>query len=195
MHERETAMRLADITKAYGGVKVFDGFSADIENNAVTRLCGESGRGKTTLLRIIAGLEDFEGSITERPKGKISFVFQENRLFEELSALENCILVLHRKPHFDIAAALRFTGLSDEDINRPVKELSGGMKRRTAVVRALCTDFGMLLLDEPFEGIDEENRRKTAELIRRHTEGKTVLLVTHSGGGELISDSIREIII
>ena len=172
-------MRLSNISKAYGDITVFDDLSAELPNGEVTQISGESGCGKTTLLRIIAGLEDYSGEITERPEGKISAVFQEDRLFEELSALENCYLVLHGKPPFDIAEALVSTGLSREDITRPVKELSGGMKRRTAIVRSLCTDFGILMLDEPFKGIDRENKLKTAALIKAHTKGKTVLFVTH----------------
>ena len=172
-------MRLSNIAKAYGDITVFDSFSAELKNGAVTQISGESGCGKTTLLRIIAGLEDYSGEITERPLGKISAVFQEDRLFEELSALENCHLVLKGKPPFDIAEALVSTGLSREDITRPAKELSGGMKRRTAIVRALCADFGILLLDEPFKGIDPENKQKTAALIQAHIKDKTVLIVTH----------------
>lgn len=173
-------MRLADISKAYGEKTVFHNFSAELPNGRTTLITGESGSGKTTLLRIIAGLEVFSGKITDRPAGNVSAVFQEDRLFEELSALENCFLVLSGKPSFDIAETLMSTGLSPEDIARPVKELSGGMKRRTAIVRALCPDFGLLLLDEPFKGIDPENTRRTIKLLKDHTAGKTVLLVTHS---------------
>lgn len=186
-------MRLSNISKTYGDIVVFKNLSAELPNGTVTQITGESGCGKTTLLRIIAGLEDFSGEITERPSGKISAVFQEDRLFEELSALENCHLVLKGKPPFDIAEALVSTGLSGEDITRPVKELSGGMKRRTAIVRSLCADFGILLLDEPFKGIDNDNKRKTAELIKVHTIGKTVLLVTHDTATPLEVHSVLKL--
>ena len=186
-------MRLSNISKTYGDIVVFANFSAELPNGTVTQITGKSGCGKTTLLRIIAGLEDFSGEITERPSGKISAVFQEDRLFEELSAFENCYLVLKGKPPFDIAEALVSTGLSGEDITRPVKELSGGMKRRTAIVRALCADFGILLLDEPFKGIDSDNKLKTAELIKANTRGKTVLLVTHDTAMPLESHSVLDL--
>ncbi|MBP0956115.1 MAG: ABC transporter ATP-binding protein [Oscillospiraceae bacterium] len=186
-------MRLSNISKTYGDIVVFKNLSAELPNGTVTQITGESGCGKTTLLRIIAGLEDFSGEITERPSGKISAVFQEDRLFEELSALENCHIVLKGKPPFDIAEALISTGLSGEDITRPVKELSGGMKRRTAIVRALCADFGILLLDEPFKGIDNDNKCKTADLIKAHTIGKTVLLVTHDTATPLEGHSVLDL--
>ena len=139
---------------------------------------GESGCGKTTLLRIIAGLEDFSGSISQVPSGGISMVFQEDRLFGALSALENCALVSD-KSGGDIRKMLISTGLSEDDITRPAEVLSGGMKRRTAIVRAMCRSCGILLMDEPFRGIDSENRIKTAEMISSNISGKTVIAVTH----------------
>ena len=139
---------------------------------------GESGCGKTTLLRIIAGLEDFSGSISQVPSGGISMVFQEDRLFGALSALENCALVSD-KSGGEIRQMLISTGLSEDDITRPAEVLSGGMKRRTAIVRAMCRSCGILLMDEPFRGVDSENRIKTAEMISRNISGKTVIAVTH----------------
>ena len=180
-------MRLSNISKAYGGITVFDNFSAELPNGKITRITGSSGCGKTTLLRIISGLEPFSGDISHRPEGKISAVFQEDRLFEELSALENCLLVA-KKPTADIPAALIRTGLDKSDICRPVKELSGGMKRRAAIVRALCPDFGTLLLDEPFKGIDRDNAVKTAELIRKTAAKKTIIIVSHEADCPLVSD-------
>ncbi len=180
-------MRLDNISKAYGGITVFNAFSAELPNGKITRITGSSGCGKTTLLRIISGLEPFSGDISQRPSGKISAVFQEDRLFEELSAIENCLLVA-KKPLIDIPTALIRTGLEKSDIRRPVKELSGGMRRRTAVVRALCPDFGMLLLDEPFKGIDRDNAVKTAELIGETAAGKTIIIVSHDMNCPLASD-------
>ena len=129
-------MRLSNISKAYGGITVFDNFSAELPNGKITRITGSSGCGKTTLLRIISGLEPFSGDISNRPEGKIS----------------------------------------------------GGMKRRAAIVRALCPDFGTLLLDEPFKGIDRDNAVKTAELIREMAAGKTIIIVSHEADCPLVSD-------
>ena len=83
------------------------------------------------------------------------------------------------------------TGLSEDDITRPAEVLSGGMKRRTAIVRAMCRSCGILLMDEPFRGIDSENRIKTAEMISRNISGKTVIAVTHDiTDTELIGGSV-----
>ena len=112
------------------------------------------------------------------PSGGISMVFQEDRLFGALNALENCALVSD-KSGGEIRQMLISTGLSEDDITRPAEVLSGGMKRRTAIVRAMCRSCGILLMDEPFRGIDSENRIKTAEMISRNISGKTVIAVTH----------------
>lgn len=171
-------MRLADICKSYGEKAVLKDFSAVFPNGGFSWVMGQSGCGKTTLLRIIAGLEEYSGSITQLPGGGISMVFQEDRLFGSLSALENCALVSD-KSGSEIREMLISTGLSDDDITRPADMLSGGMKRRTAIVRAVCRDFGLMLMDEPFKGIDSENKIKTAQLISRVCSGKTVIAVTH----------------
>ncbi|MGN0643032.1 MAG: ATP-binding cassette domain-containing protein [Huintestinicola sp.] len=171
-------MRLEGVCKAYGDKTVLSGFDMEAENGGVTWIMGVSGCGKTTLLRIIAGLEEYEGSITDMPKGKISMAFQEDRLFEELSPLENCLLAGGKRGS-KCSEMLMAAGLSEEDIKRPSGQLSGGMKRRTAIVRALCADFGLLLLDEPFGGLDGMTKAQTAELVIRECRGKTIIAVTH----------------
>ncbi len=171
-------MRLDNICKSYGEKAVLKDFSAVFPNGGFSWVMGQSGCGKTTLLRIIAGLEDYSGSITQLPEGGISMVFQEDRLFDPLSALENCALVSD-KSGCEIRKMLISTGLSEDDITRPTEVLSGGMKRRTAIVRAMCRSCGILLMDEPFRGIDSENRIKTAKMISRNISGKTVIAVTH----------------
>lgn len=187
-------MRLRNISKSYcsnGIVTVFDGFSADIVNGAVTWIMGESGIGKTTLLRIIAGLEEYSGEISDRPSESVTMVFQEDRLFEELSPLENCLLAYPDNSRSDVEMTLMSAGLSEEEMNRPVKNLSGGQKRRTAIVRAIVSGAEIILMDEPFKGIDKENRAKTAQLVSRFTRGKTLIAVTHeTGDTELIKGDL-----
>lgn len=187
-------MQPDNISKSYGDVKVFDNFSARIENGKVTWIMGGSGLGKTTLLRIIAGLEEYEGTINDMPSGGISMVFQEDRLFEELSPSDNCLLAAPGCGREDINAYLLETGLSEEEIKRPAKLLSGGQKRRTAIIRALVTGAQIILMDEPFKGIDEKNKASTAKLVSRLTEGKTVIAVTHDiGDTELIKGDLLEL--
>lgn len=170
-------MRAEGISKSFGEKTVLSGFTADFSDSGITWIMGGSGCGKTTLLRILAGLEKYEGTLTGFDR-RISVVFQEDRLFEELTPLENCLLAGKKKAE-EISALLISTGLTDDDIRRKTSLLSGGMKRRTAIVRALCMDAGILLMDEPFSSIDKENRLLTAETVSRIYSGKPVIAVTH----------------
>ncbi|MGN0666082.1 MAG: ATP-binding cassette domain-containing protein [Huintestinicola sp.] len=172
-------MTLRGIVKSFGDKAVLKGIDLDIPRGGVTWIMGPSGCGKTTLLRIIAGLEQADGEIAQRPEGRVSMVFQELRLFEELNAAENCALAAKHIKHSEICRVLEETGLSPEDISRPVKKLSGGMKRRTDICRALCSESELLLMDEPFSGLDAESRERTAGLILKMQNGRTVVAVTH----------------
>lgn len=162
--------------------KTFDGeevlrnvsFTAPV---GVTCVMAPSGTGKTTLLRILLGLEAPDsGTVTAC---RWSAVFQEDRLLEQLDAMENLRFVLGSG--FSEAAAramLERLDLADVGEKR-VRDYSGGMKRRLALARALLAPSDALALDEPFAGLDEENRRRCIACIREAAEDKPVLLVTH----------------
>lgn len=183
-------MRLEGISKVYrdeaGVTKVFGSFTLDLPDRGVVWLMGPSGCGKTTLLRIIAGLEDCEGTVSGRPPG-VSMVFQENRLFEQLSAEGNCLLAMGKQAGGDsrekVRKMLLSVGISSGDISRPVSGFSGGMKRRTAIVRALCHAVQCpdraILMDEPFTGIDGDSRILTGRLISENLGGRLFIGVTH----------------
>ena len=165
--------------KSFGGKPVLADFSARIPAGAITCIMGPSGCGKTTFLRILLGLEFADaGSIEGIPK-KISVVFQEDRLFEDFSVLSNCAAVLPGKPDRDrIASLLTNLGLGDSLI-KPVHSLSGGMKRRTAIARALLAPGELLIMDEPFSGLDENTKQAVLSCVRDAVRGKTLLFVTH----------------
>ena len=138
-----------------------------------------SGRGKTTLLRCIAGLEmPDSGTVTGVPE-RLGFVFQEDRLCPQLDAVENVRLVTGRamsRP--DIEAHLRELELAD-CLHQRAAELSGGQRRRVSIARAVCYVPELLLLDEPFKGLDGAARDRTAQYLLRHRNGAAVLCVTH----------------
>ncbi|MCM1523423.1 MAG: ATP-binding cassette domain-containing protein [Ruminococcus sp.] len=187
-------MRLDNICKSYrtpnGDIPVLSGFSLEIEDGGVTWIMGRSGAGKTTLLRIIAGLEDFEGGIERTAGGGIGFMFQEDRLFPDLTASENVTVTGAGRE--DAEKYLAAAGLSGKDISRPVSELSGGMKRRTALVRTLLyPSGGILLMDEPFKGLDGATRSSAARLVAELRKGRTLIAVTHDiADTELIGGKI-----
>lgn len=170
---------LNGIRKSYGDRIILADYSDVFEAGQVHAIMAPSGRGKTTLLRLILGLEPpDEGNITGVPERKAA-VFQENRLCPGLSVLGNIRAAVGRSVSTaKIQVLLGDLGLSDSAL-LPARHLSGGMARRAALARALLYGADLLALDEPFAGLDEENRQAAGEAILRHAAGKTVLLVTH----------------
>ena len=170
---------LTGVSKAFDGKEVLFDVSMLFAAGETVCIRGRSGIGKTTLLRIIAGLTKPDlGTVTGAP-GKIAFVFQEDRLCEDFSAVSNIRLVTGRSmPAEDIIRHLGELELS-ESAMLPVRDLSGGMKRRVALARAVCSGPDLLILDEPFKGLDPDLKLKVIEYIKRHTAGKTVICVTH----------------
>lgn len=160
---------------------VFEHFSASIETGARTALTAPSGKGKTTLLHLIAGLLTPQEGAIRFPKAnyRISMVFQENRLIPSISILENIRLVNRRLPDSEILSLLQKSGIEQYAEKKPA-HLSGGEQRRAAIVRALAAPYDLLLLDEPFSGLDKEAKKKMIQLIKEKTEDKTVLLVSHN---------------
>ena len=172
-------IQVHNLCKQYDGVPVLENVSFTA-GNGVTCVMAPSGTGKTTLLRILLGLETAgSGTITGMEHGRWAAVFQEDRLLEQLDAMGNLRFVLG--PELDpesAAALLAKLGLGDVG-GKPVRDFSGGMKRRLALARALLARSGAVALDEPFTGLDEENRRACLAAVREAGEGRMVLLVTH----------------
>ncbi len=134
-----------------------------------------SGSGKTTFFRCLCGLEqpeEGEGSGIDT----FSVQFQEDRLCEEYSAVKNLEMILGDATQ---ARAALSKLLPEEALEQPCKELSGGMKRRVSLARAMEAGAQCVLLDEPFTGLDEENRRKAAEYIRTQQKGRILMIATH----------------
>jgi len=168
-----------NLSKSFGEKVVLSGFSALFEKGKVTAIMGDSGCGKTTLLRIIAGLEVADSGTANTNDSKISFVFQENRLCEDFTAISN-IKMLTGKTVADVKIINDLTSLGlGDSLTSPVKELSGGMKRRVAILRALSVDFDLLIMDEPFKGLDKELKTTVIDFVKSKTNGKTVIFVTH----------------
>lgn len=172
-------IRLKALTKRYGDITALPPVTARFPAGETTVLLGPSGCGKTTLFRLLMGLErPTAGSISGVPEN-ISAVFQENRLLPEFSALTNIRLVTgNRVGEEDILSLLRSLGLGDW-AHKPVKELSGGMGRRVAIARALLHPAELVLMDEPFKGLDTETREQVMALVQHCCRARTLLLITH----------------
>lgn len=154
---------------------VINNFSMNFPSKGVFCIYAPSGTGKTTLLNAIAGLVKFSGNV--EINGKISYLFQEDRLLNWLTAKENIMIV---EPSDE--KVKRYSNLFgvNEYVDEIPQNLSGGMKRRVALVRTLAYDADIYLLDEPFKGLDESNVEKVYEAIKEISENKLVLVVTHN---------------
>lgn len=164
------------VSKTFDGKQVFSDFSYTLSLQGITALMGPSGCGKTTLLRLLCGLESPDsGTISGAPE-TYTFLFQENRLLPWASALENVALVSDTQTAKSILCKV---GLAQELQTLP-SALSGGMQRRVALARALAHKSPVLLLDEPFKGLDADLCREMIALLRQEAEKRPILLVTHS---------------
>ena len=168
-------IKVKEIKKSFGDLVVLDGVNLEIPKGGRLCIMGRSGCGKTTLLRILGGLAKQDAGTVEGILRPIP-VFQEDRLAEAFTPLRNLLLVSRDRK--GAVALLEELGLADA-ISKPTRELSGGMKRRVAIARALMAEGDVLLLDEPFKGLDDETRRTVAASILRHLGGRTLIAVTH----------------
>ncbi len=183
---------LTDITKHYGDRLVLENLSLSFPAGSVTCIMGPSGCGKTTLFNLITGtIKADSGTISGLPD-KLSIVFQEDRLCESFSAVSNIRLVTgNSMSEREIVQHFEELGLGDSAY-MPVCNLSGGMKRRVTIARAICYDAELILLDEALKGLDDERRHLTMDYIKRHSQGKTIICITHDPkeaeymGGRLI---------
>jgi NitT/TauT family transport system ATP-binding protein len=190
----DAIVEVRGISKTYGNVEALRGIDLDFPRGKLTSLLGPSGCGKTTLLKIIAGLIEADagtvsvnGRTVSKPGPERAFVFQDFALLPWATVLRNVAfgLELRGKPVAEREKTARHyigeVGLSGFEYKYP-HELSGGMRQRVGLARALSVDADVLLLDEPFSAVDEQNRRKFQEdLIRLRTnQNKTFIFVTHS---------------
>ena len=189
-NEPNNGIRIRGLTKSFPSrtdpresKTVFDHADLFFPSGRLTCIMGKSGCGKTTLLRILMGLDTPDaGEITGIPE-RISAVFQEDRLLPEFSVLTNVLLPLSAKTkeekkeqHRTAAALLARVDLGDS-LQKKAKDLSGGMSRRVALVRALLAEHELLILDEPLKGLDECTKERVIGLLKEETG--TVLMVTH----------------
>ncbi len=185
---------IQNLSKSFGDKVVFSNFSARFAHGQKSSIMAASGKGKTTLFKVLLGLETKDGgTITGLETKKIATVFQEDRLCENLSARVN-VAIASDASKKSIEEGLCAIGLSQE-IDTPIFALSGGMKRRVAIMRALLFDADVILMDEPFKGLDEDTKKKTIELVKNYTVGKTLLLVTHTKDEQQALGTVHNIVL
>lgn len=173
--KKKYVLKAEHIYKSYHKAAVIEDYSEVYEAGKIYCFTTPSGSGKTTLFRLLAGLEMPDGGRISQ-NSRISMLFQEDRLCEDYSAVKNVEMVTG-----DREGARRELEklLPGKVLDRPCCELSGGMRRRAALVRAVAAEGDCLLLDEPFTGLDEENRKKAASYIAEAGKEKAILIASH----------------
>ena len=172
-------LTIEHLTKQFGEKTLFQDLCLTVDGPAV--LWAPSGWGKTTLLRILMGL-DTPTAGRVRGVGRAAAVFQEDRLCPQLTAVQNVALVLpgsEKQYKKQIGADFQQLGMDAAALALPAARLSGGQKRRTALLRALWAPSDTLLLDEPFTGMDPDTLAAAAALLRTRCGTEPVLLATH----------------
>lgn len=187
--EEQTPIRLSHIGVSFGEQHIFCDYCMTFETGGKYLLTAPSGAGKTTLFRVIAGLIDADsGTVTGAP-ACAGMVFQEDRLCEDYDAVCNIMLGMGKNMAFCLNKEGNIANMIEQEaahilpkdcLHKPVSELSGGMRRRVALLRAVLSDSRLLLLDEPFSGLDEENRILCARYIMDRLDGRTLIVATHS---------------
>lgn len=174
-------IEIEGLKKSYKDKLVFKDLNLTLEVGKITCIMGRSGCGKTTLLNILLNLIKADEGQIKGLEGKLfSAVFQENRLCENFSVIDNIALIMKNLVSRErITYALNEVGLFQEGEKR-VSTLSGGMKRRVAIVRAIMARSDVVIMDEPFKGLDEKTRNLVINYIKSNTKGKTVIITTHN---------------
>ena len=171
---------ITDLCKSLDDNEILKNVNITLEDSSIYCLMGASGIGKTTLLRILMGLERADsGCISGIDTKNISCMFQEDRLIPDLSAIDNVRIVLRRKNNRAEVRNNLLSILPDDSLDLPVSSLSGGMKRRVALARALSYPGKLIILDEPFTGLDKDTKLNVINYILKMRNNRTLLIATH----------------
>ncbi len=167
--------------KSYANKTIFKDFSLEIAADKNTCILGESGQGKTTLLKMIAGIEKIDGGSIDSGQIKFSIVFQEPMLLPWLTVRENIAYVLKEKLDETVLIKVLKKLAIDSEVDSYPSELSGGMKQRVALARAILYKADIILMDEPFQNLDVKSKLKSIELYKEVIQelGVNVVFVSH----------------
>ncbi len=182
-------IKLENVTVKYGKQTVIENLSYQFNNDTLYGITGESGIGKTTLINAIADLVPLTQGKIISDAAKIGYIFQDPRLFPWMTALENVFCVCNDKEKAKYYLDL----LLPENGTKYPHELSGGMKQRVSIARALAYEPDIMLLDEPFKGLDEQTKQFTVEIVLKNIKNKTAILISHDKTEISLCDNLLHI--
>jgi NitT/TauT family transport system ATP-binding protein len=190
---------LEQVSFSYDDKQVLQDLDMAFAAGQVSVLMGRSGVGKTTIFRLLTGLiKPDQGRICGLPEEGAGVLFQEDRLFPYLTVLDNLKLCVPERSEAELRSMLEELGLGQKTDQMP-GELSGGMRRRVALVRAAAAKRELYLLDEPFNGLDEATKEKTALWLKEKLAGKTAIVISHQAedaemlGGNILRLEEKEV--
>lgn len=169
-------INIENLSISYNNHTVIDKFSYTINSGEKIALVGVSGTGKTSIINAIMNLIPYEGNISFSETPRIATVFQEDRLIEELSVFTNIHMTANDLTNNEIIDYINSVGLTPR---KKVSELSGGMKRRVAILRAILAPSNLLIMDEPFKGLDRTTKELIMNLISKKASDTTMIIITH----------------
>lgn len=188
-------LKINNLSFSYGEKDIIKDLSLSLPEKGVFVIMSPSGSGKTTLFSLIAGLLEPDSGSIETDAKKVAVSFQDDRLLPWMSAAENVNFVLGGKKNTLTRAVKHLSELGlGEDAGKYPSELSGGMKKRVSLARAFATEADLVLLDEPFNGLDADTKSVVMDKIKKVGESALVLVITHErADAEMITNSIYEL--
>ena len=186
-------IRIDNLCKSFDGKEVIKDLSLSFPQSGFVAVCGPSGCGKSTLLHIIAGIEKPSGGeiVFDDRSQSISMSFQEPRLLPDRTALQNVNFVLGDKKATLSRAKELLWALDIRNVDLYPDELSGGMKARVSIARALAKESAIYIFDEPFANLDKETALMCVDVIKKETAGALTIAVLHDTElAEKISDQV-----
>lgn len=184
-------LKLVNVCKKYENNKVIDNFNVTINKGEKVAFIGESGKGKTTLFKVLIGIENIDEGFIENNKNDISVSFQEDIFANNFSIKDNIDLILDKETDFNsIQKDLNDMGINKKPSDK-ISTLSIGMKRRVSTIRAFKSDRKIIMLDEPFAGLDIESINLTKKYIKENIKDRTLIIFTHSK--EIVEDLVDKI--
>ena len=173
-------IQLKNVSFAYGEKTILTNLNHTFPDRGIFAVMGESGEGKTTLLRLLCGLEKPCDGEIQSTHQRVAVAFQEPRLIPWLSCESNINFVLSKeKQAYGLAKKLLQELELDESAEKPPSELSGGMKQRLSLARALAAEADLLLLDEPFSALDTALKERVAQTVKNANPNGLTIIVTH----------------